>query len=54
MPNMSNYQFFKEWTKREALIKRNNLKLGDILNLDLTGLKFITFRLNRCVVSILK
>ena len=25
------FSFFKEWTKREAYIKRNNLNLGDII-----------------------
>ncbi len=26
----SKYSFFKEWTRREAFIKKENLKLGDI------------------------
>ena len=26
----SKYRFLKEWTRREALIKKENLKLGDI------------------------
>src|SRR5574344_3028359 len=40
LKSMSTYDFFKEWTRREAIIKRNDLKLGDILNLDVTGFKF--------------
>lgn len=49
----SKYKFFKEWTRREAMIKRDNLKLGNIKDLKLTG-KFQTYLLYPYVISICK
>lgn len=48
----SKYKFFKEWTKREAYIKRKNLKLGEIRNLDKMEGKFRTFFIYPYVVSL--
>lgn len=49
----SKYQFFKEWTRREAMIKRDNLKLGNLKNLIKTG-KFRTYLIYPYVISICK
>lgn len=50
--NLSNKDFFKEWTKREAYIKKNNLKLSNISILDYSDSKFITFKLFKRIISI--
>ena len=47
------YLFFKEWTRREAYIKKENLKLKDIINLKTKG-RFRTIFLYPYVISICK
>ena len=49
----SKLYFFREWTRREAMIKKNNLKLSDIFGLKLNG-KFKTFYIYPYVISICK
>lgn len=49
----SKYQFFKEWTRREAMIKRDNLKLGNITELTKKG-KFKTYFIYPYVITICK
>lgn len=49
----SKYKFFKEWTRREAMIKRDNMKLSDIKNIKLKG-KFRTILFYPYVISICK
>lgn len=52
LPNMSNKRFFKEWTRREAYIKKNDLRLSDISNIDYKNNKFKTFSFGRYMISI--
>ena len=52
LPLMSNKRFFKEWTRREAYIKRNDLRLSDIINIDYKNNKFKTFGFGRYIISI--
>ncbi len=52
LPLMSNKKFFKEWTRREAYIKRNDLRLSDIINIDYKDNKFKTFGFGRYIISI--
>lgn len=47
----SKYKFFKEWTRREAMIKRDNLKLGNITELTKKG-KFKTYLVYPYVITI--
>lgn len=49
----SKYCFFREWTRREAMIKRDNLKLGNIKDLSKQG-KFKTYLVYPYVISICK
>lgn len=50
---ISKYTLFKEWTRREAYIKKNNLKLNQIglLNGNMDG-KFKTFLFYPYVISV--
>ena len=52
LPLMSNKRFFKEWTRREAYIKRNDLRLSDIINIDYKDNKFKTFSFGKLMISI--
>ena len=52
LPLMSNKRFFKEWTRREAYIKRNDLRLSDIINIDYKNNKFKTFGFGKLMISI--
>ena len=52
LPLMSNKRFFKEWTRREAYIKKNDLRLSDIINIDYKNNKFKTFGFGRYIISI--
>ena len=52
LPLMSNKRFFKEWTRREAYIKKNDLRLSDIINIDYKDNKFKTFGFGRYIISI--
>ena len=52
LPLMSNKKFFKEWTRREAYIKKNDLRLSDIINIDYKNNKFKTFGFGRYIISI--
>lgn len=47
----SKLYFFKEWTRREAMIKKMNLKLSNIFDLKLSG-KFKTYYIYPYVISI--
>ena len=52
LPLMSNKKFFKEWTRREAYIKRNDLRLSDITNMNYKLNKFKTFIFGKIIISI--
>ena len=52
LPLMSNKKFFKEWTRREAYIKKNDLRLSDIINIDYKNNKFKTFSFGKLMISI--
>jgi hypothetical protein len=52
LPLMSNKKFFKEWTRREAYIKRNDLRLSDITNINYKLNKFKTFSFGKIIISI--
>jgi hypothetical protein len=50
--NYSNKAFFKEWTRREAYLKRYDLKLNDINKFDYSHNHLISFKLNKYMISI--
>jgi phosphopantetheinyl transferase len=50
--HLSKRAFFREWTRREAYIKKNNLNLGSISSLNLSDAKFITISLFKTIISI--
>lgn len=53
LENLSDINFLKEWTRREAVIKRDNLKLGEIKDLKIKG-KVNTYLLFPYIISIAK
>lgn len=48
----SNEDFFREWTKREAVIKLKGLALKDINSLDYTGINFKVRRYKDYIITI--
>lgn len=48
----TNEEFFKEWTKREAIIKYKGLTIKEIYKIDTTKYKFDTIIFDNHVISI--
>ena len=51
---LNDTNFFKEWTKREAFIKKYNLKLKDINQISINNEKFKCLKLKKYYISICK
>jgi hypothetical protein len=50
--NPSNELFFKEWTRREAYLKRYDLKLHDIKSVNYSHNHLLSFKLHQYMITI--